>query len=296
MQKFKIVTDSCIDLTGEMAQTLDLVVLPLSVQIDGISYQNYLDEREITFKNFYQMLREHKVPKTSQINPEHYMAALEPLLEEGYDILLVTFSSALSGTYQSSLIAKSDLLEKYPNRKILIIDSLCASMGQGLLIKYLADMKKQNASLEELVLWAEKNKQRLCHLFTVGDLNYLRRGGRLSFAKAFLGTLLKIKPMLHVDMGGRLVQTGAVRGRRQVLNKMVERMIQTIEKPETQEIFISHGDCLDDVIYVIDRINEKMKVKNIAFNYVGPVIGSHSGVDTLAIFYLGNDRFTPYGK
>jgi DegV family protein with EDD domain len=296
MQKFKIVTDSCVDLTAEMAKALDLVVLPLSVTIEEKSYRNYLDEREIKFKDFYQMLRDKKTATTSQVNPENYITAIEPFLEEGYDILLVTFSSALSGTYQASLIAKSELLEKYPHGKILIIDSLCASMGQGLLLKYLADMKQQNASLEELVLWAEKNKQRMCHLFTVGDLNHLRRGGRLSYAKAFLGTLLKIKPLLHVDMGGRLVQTGAVRGRRQALNKMVERMVQTIENPEEQEIFISHGDCLDDVIYVIDRIHEFMKVKNIVFNYVGPVIGSHSGIDTLAIFYLGNDRFTPYNK
>ncbi len=296
MQKFKIVTDSCVDLPAEMAKSLDLIVLPLSVTIEDKSYRNYLDEREIKFKDFYQLLRERRIAKTSQVNPEQYIEVIEPLLEEGYDILLVTFSSALSGTYQSSLVAKSELQEKYPHRKILIIDSLCASMGQGLLLKYLAEQKEQNASLEELVLWAEKNKQRLCHLFTVGDLNHLRRGGRLSYAKAFLGTLLKIKPLLHVDMGGRLVQTGAVRGRRQALNKMIERMIQTIENPEKQEIFISHGDCLDDVIYVVDRINESIKVKNVVFNYVGPVIGSHSGVDTLAIFYLGNDRFTPYNK
>ncbi len=296
MQKFKIITDSCIDLPAEMAKSLDLIVIPLSVTIEDKTYHNYLDEREIKNKEFYQLLRERKIAKTSQVNPKQYMEVIEPLFEAGYDILLVTFSSALSGTYQSSLVAKSELREKYPHRKVLIIDSLCASMGQGLLLKYLAELKKQNASLEELVLWAEKNKQRLCHLFTVGDLNHLRRGGRLSYTKAFLGTILKIKPLLHVDMGGRLVQTGAVRGRRQVLNKMIERMMQTIENPEEQEVFISHGDCLDDVIYVIDRINESLKVKKIVFNYVGPVIGSHSGVDTLAIFYLGNDRFTPYTK
>lgn len=296
VSKFKIITDSCIDLPEKLATDLDLVVIPLSVIVDGKNYHNYLDEREITFKEFYQMLREHKETSTSQINPEKYIEVMEPLIKDGYDILLIAFSSALSGTYQSSLIAKEDLLEKYPTSNICVVDSTCASMGQGLLLTYAANLKKQGMTLDELTKWVENNKSKMCHLFTVGDLNHLRRGGRLSYGKAFLGTLLKIKPLLHVDMAGRLVQTGAVRGRRQAFNKMIERMIETIENPEEQLIYISHGDCIEDVLYIKDRIVEELKVKDVIFNYVGPVIGSHSGIDTVAIFYFGNDRTAVYNK
>jgi len=290
MNKFKIVTDSCIDLPVEMIKSLDLTVSPLSVLIDGKVYRNFPDEREITAKNFYQLLREEKVPTTSQLSPAEHMESMAPLLAEGYDILSISFSSALSGTYQSSVVAINELKEQYPNRKIIAIDSMCASMGQGLLLTYAARLRKEGKSLEEVAKWVEDNKRRISHLFTVGDLNHLKRGGRLSAGKAFIGTLIQLKPLLHVDNFGKLVPTGSARGRHHSLTKLVDRLVETIENPEDQLIYISHGDCIDDANDVKDLIMKKVNVKGVIIHYVGPVIGSHSGLGTLAIFYLGKDR------
>lgn len=294
MNEYVIMTDSCIDLTAKMAEEMDLTVIPLSVTVEGRSYRNFLDEKEIACADFYQMLREKKTAVTSQPNPEHFIEAMEPLLKSGLDILSISFSSALSGTFNSSRIAKEELETRYPERKIIIIDSLCASMGQGLLISYAADLKKQGKTIVEVAEWVEKNKKNICHLFTVGDLNHLARGGRLSHSKAIIGTLLKIKPLLHVNEEGKLVQTGATRGRHSALVKMAERMTKTITEPAKQIIYISHGDCLADAETLKSLILERLPVKDIIINYVGPVIGGHSGINTLALFYLGNDRFLEY--
>lgn len=292
MKDFVIFTDSCIDLPHQQTLDMQIEVIPLCINLEGQVYYNYLDERDITFKTFYQALREKKQPITSQINPQGFIDAMEPFLIEEKDILSISFSSALSGTYQSSLIARDELLEKYPERKIIMIDSLCASMGQGLLVKYASDLRQEGKSIDEVASWVEKNKTKIVHLFTVGDLNHLRRGGRLSYGKAFLGSILRIKPLLHVTSDGKLVQTGMARGRMTSLKKMVERMTETIENP--QVIYISHGDCLEDALELKDMILEKLNVDDIVINFVGPVIGSHSGLDTLALFYIGNDRYQEY--
>jgi len=294
MNKYVIVTDSCIDLPAKMAAEMNLTVITLSVTVEGRTYRNFLDEKEISCVDFYQLLREKKIAVTSQPNPEHFIAVMEPLLKSGHDILSISFSSALSGTFNSARIAKEELEPRYPERKIITLDSLCASMGQGLLIAYAADLKKQGKTIDEVSEWVEKNKKNICHLFTVGDLNYLARGGRLSHSKAIIGTLLKIKPLLHVSEEGKLVQTGATRGRYSALVKMAERMTQTIIKPEDQTIFISHGDCLTDAQILKSLIMERIPVKDIVINFVGPVIGGHSGINTLALFYFGNDRFLEY--
>lgn len=294
MNKYVILTDSCIDLPAKMAEEMNLTVIPLSVTVEGRNYQNFLDERDISSASFYQLLREKKSAVTSQPNPEHFIEVMEPLLKSGHDILSISFSSALSGTFNSSRIAKEELESRYPGQKIIIVDSLCASMGQGLLVAYASDLKKQGKTIEEVAEWVEKNKKNICHLFTVGDLNHLARGGRLSHSKAIIGTLLKIKPLLHVSEEGKLVQTGSTRGRHSALVKMAERMTQTIKEPEHQTIFISHGDCLTDAQTLKSLIMERIPVKDIVINYVGPVIGGHSGINTLALFYLGNDRFLEY--
>lgn len=294
MRKFIIITDSCVDLPAKIAEEFELVVIPLNLLVNNKVYNNYLDEREISFKEFYDLLRSNVIPQTSQINPSKFLEIFTPYLENDYDILSISFSSALSGTYQSSVIAKDELILKYPNRNIITIDSKCASMGQGLLLTYAANLKKNGHSLSEVAKWVEDNKTNICHLFTVGDLNHLRRGGRLSYAKALLGTILKIKPLLHVNIEGKLVQTSSTRGRKQALNLMVERMKNTIINPQEQTIYISHGDCEGEVIELVKIIKDEIGVKNIIYNYVGPVIGSHSGLNTVAIFYLGNDRVTPY--
>lgn len=290
MAKYKIVTDSCIDLPDALAKELDLEVIPLSVMIEGKVYYNHLDERDISFKAFYGLLREKRNATTAQLNPEHFKEVWGGLLEKGYDILSISFSSVLSGTYKASLMAKSEIEEQYPERKIITIDSKCASMGQGLLLYLASSKKKEGMTIDKLAKWVEDNKQRVSHLFTVDDLNHLKRGGRLSSGRAFLGTLINIKPLLHVDSLGRLVQFGMARGRIHSLNKLLARMEETIESPEEQEVFISHGDCVDDVKYLESEITKRFKVKGVRTHYIGPVIGSHSGPGTVALFYLGKDR------
>lgn len=290
MNDYVIYTDSCVDLPAELAARLGLEVLPMAVNLDGEVYPHHLDGRAIANQEFYRLLRARKFSQTSQINPQEFLAAFEPLLQRGIDILSVSFSSALSGTFQSALIAREELAERYPERKLIVLDSLCASAGQGLLLTYAAEMKKRGAGIEEVADWIETNKRKVCHLFTVGDLNHLRRGGRLSATRALIGTLLDMKPLLHVDANGRLAQMQITRGRCRVLAKMVDRMEKTIVKPEGQIVYIAHGDCPEDAEKLRRMIAERLPVKEITIHYIGPVIGSHSGPDTLAVFYLGTDR------
>jgi len=290
MSNYVIVTDSCIDLPLELIKKLDIVVIPLTVIISGKEYKNYADERDITFKDFYQLLRNEEVPTTSQLSPSDFFNVFEPILKQGKDILSISFSSALSGTYQSAIIARNELLKEYPDRQIKTLDSLCASMGQGLLLTYAADMQISGKSLDEVASWVESNKQSICHLFTVSDLNHLKRGGRLSAGKAFIGTLIQLKPLLHVDSNGKLVPIAKARGRKIAMNQMVDRLVQTITNPADQLIYISHGDCLDDALYVKEQILKQIDVKAVMINYIGPVIGAHSGLGTLALFYIGKER------
>ena len=290
MGKFKIVTDSCIDLPLRTIEELDIEVVPLLLTIEGRDYRNYPDEREIRSHDFYDHLRRGAVPTTASLNPAEQEAAMEKWLGQGIDILCISFSSALSGTYQSAVIAEKALRERFPERKIVILDSLCASMGQGMLVTYAARLQKAGKTLEEVSQWVIDNRLNVCHLFTVGDLMFLKRGGRLSYGKALLGTLLQMKPLLHVSTEGKLVPTGTVRGRRQAISRMVDRMMDTIVDPENQIIYISHGDCLEEAEEMRDKIEDRMKTGPILLNPVGPVIGSHSGVGTIALFYLGKDR------
>jgi DegV family protein with EDD domain len=291
MNDYVILTDSCIDLSNELANELRLEVVPLSVKVEEKTYVNYLDEREISFNDFYKELRSKKKTQTSQANPEDFLNVMKPFLEKGLDILSISFSSALSGTYNSTVIAAEELRELYPNRKIITIDSLSASSGQGLLLTYAAKMKASSRTIDEVASWVEDNKLNLCHLFTVDDLNHLKRGGRLSSTTAFLGTLLSVKPILHVSNEGKLVAQSKAKGRTNSIIKMVDRMEQTIVDPNGQLIYISHGDSLDDALKLRDLIVKRIPVGEVVINYVGPVIGSHSGPGTLALFYLGNDRF-----
>lgn len=290
MNKYVIVTDSCIDLPKSLVVSLGITVIPLTVIIEKKEYKNYPDEREITATDFYNLLRSEAVATTSQLSPSDFINVMEPLLKEGIDIISISFSSALSGTYQSAVVARNELLKDYPDRKILTLDSLCASMGQGLLVTYAAKMAKMGKDIDEVAKWVEDNKQSIAHLFTVSDLNHLKRGGRLSAGKAFIGTLIQLKPLLHVSDEGKLVPISKARGRKIALNRMVERVIQTIENPADQLIYISHGDCYEEALYVKEQILKLIDVKEVLINYIGPVIGAHSGLGTLAIFYRGNER------
>ncbi len=293
MSDFVILTDSCIDLPNELAKEYNIEVLPLKVTIKGKEYQNFLDEREISSKTFYDMLREKELAITAQANPADFVKVMKPLLESGKDVLSISFSSVLSGTYNSSLIAVKELQEEFPNRKIITIDSKCASMGQGLLISYAAKQQQAGKSIDEVANYVEEVKLNISHLFTVSDLGHLRRGGRLSASSLILGNLLNIKPLLHVSVEGQLKVYGKARGRFKSLNLIVKRMMDSFDKEKNEMIYISHGDCLVDAEYVKQHIIEKLGVSEdiITINTIGPVIGAHSGVNTLAIFYIGNERY-----
>lgn len=290
MSQYIIMTDSSCDLPAGLAAELELEVLPLSVLIDGKSYVNYLDEHDITFADCYAALRAGKNATTSAVNVEAFVQAMEPHLQAGEDILYLGFSSALSGTYNAGAVAAQQLAEKYPERKLYAVDTLSASMGQGLLVYLTVQQKRAGATIEQARDYAEAQKLHLCHWFTVDDLNHLHRGGRVSATSAVLGTVLNIKPVLHMDNEGRLIFMEKVRGRRNSIKRMLEKMRETAIEPEKQIVFMSHGDCLEDAEYLAGRIREEWGVKDVVINYVGPVIGAHSGPGTLALFFLGTER------
>lgn len=290
MASYVIVTDSSADLSAQMAEKAGVQVLPLRFTVGGKTYYNWPDNREMDPKVFYRMLREGEVATTAAVNISQYLDMLEPILQSGTDVLVLSFSSGLSATYDSSRLAAEELREKYPQRKIFAVDTLCASLGQGLLVWHAAQLKDQGKSIEEVRDWVEENKPHLCHQFTVDDLHFLKRGGRISATTAVVGTMLKIKPVLHVDDGGKLVNIGKARGRRASLKALVDRMEETAIDPAGQTVFISHGDCKEDAEYVAGLVKERMGVQDVRINYVGPVIGAHSGPGTLALFHLGSRR------
>ena len=287
---YKIVTDSTIDLTQKMIEELELTVISLRFTIDGKTYKDKSDMSEMSTETFYAKLREGKMSTTSQINADEFARTFEPILEAGEDVLHIAFSSGLSGTCQSAYIARDELKEKYPERKIYVFDSLCASMGEGLLVYQAALLKRAGTDIDSLYQWLGENVLKLCHWFTVDDLNHLKRGGRVSTTAALVGTMLGIKPVLHVDDEGHLIPVSKVRGRRQSLDALVQKMAETAIHPDEQTIFISHGDCLKDAEYVAEQVRSKFGVKNIQINFVGPVIGAHSGPGTVALFFFGTQR------
>ena len=290
MSEYVIVTDSSADLTAGMVEELGVEVLPLSFMVKGQTYRNYPDNREMDPGAFYAMLRAGEMATTAAVNVADYTSVLEPLLEQGKDVLVLAFSSGLSATYQSSVIAVEELRARFPERKIFTVDTLCASLGQGLLV-YLAAKKQQaGASIEEVRDWAEGNKLHLCHWFTVDDLHFLKRGGRISAATAVVGSMLHIKPVLHVDDEGHLISMGKARGRGASLTALVDHMEETAIDPASQVVFISHGDCLADAEKVAGDVKKRFGVKEVVINHVGPVIGAHSGPGTLALFFLGSRR------
>lgn len=287
---YVIMTDSCSDLTQQQINEMGIHVLPLSVEMEGKSYFNYPDERDISFHAFYERLREKAIAKTSMVGIGQFMEAFEPLLRDGKDVLYIGFSSALSGTYNSAHLAAKELQQVYPDRKIITIDSKGASMGLGLLIYYAYLGKKDGKSISQLTAYIESIKLKITHLFTVDDLGTLMRGGRLSVTSHILGTLLKVKPILHVSNEGKLVPIHKIRGRKHALAKMVELTQEYIDSSFEQTIFISHGDCLDEAMLVGEELKKLLKIKDIVYGYVGPVIGAHSGPGTIAIFFQGFKR------
>ncbi len=289
MRDYVILTDSGSDFPAKMAEELDLRVLPLSVTVNGKEYRNYLDEREISHKDFYALLRAGNTGKTSAINLDTFKEAMEAILKEGKDVLYLGFSSGLSGTYQVGALAAEELKEAYPESKILCADTLCASLGQGLLVYYAVMQKRAGKTIEEVKEFVEQNRLNLAHWFTVDDLNHLKRGGRVSATTAMVGTLLSIKPVLHVDDEGHLINMEKARGRKASIQRLAEKVLEDM-LPQDQPIFISHGDCIEEAEYLASLLRGKPHVGEITIGYVGPVIGAHAGAGVLAIFYLGNKR------
>ncbi|MBO5339451.1 MAG: DegV family protein [Oscillospiraceae bacterium] len=290
MSDFVILTDSSADLTAELVAELDVQVLPLSYNMEGKIVYNYPDNREMDPHEFYNLLRAGKTATTSAVNVAQYTEAIEPDLQQGKDVLVLAFSSGLSTTYNSAVIAADDLREKYPERKIYVVDTLCASLGQGLLVYLAAKEREKGRSIEEVRDWAQANKLSVAHQFTVDDLHFLKRGGRISATTAVVGTMLAIKPVLHVDDEGHLINIGKCRGRGASLKALVDTMEKTVIDPADQTVFISHGDCLEDAQTVADMVKERFGVKEVIMNHVGPVIGAHAGPGVVALFYIAKER------
>jgi len=285
--QYKIVTDTCCDFPSHMYRDLNLEVVPLSVPLQGESVESY---DEAWLKNLFDGLRSGAQTSTSAVNPDKWASVIEPCLQQEQDVLVLAFSSGLSTTYQSAVIAANELQEKYPERKIRVVDTLAASLGQGLLVYYACQKRDEGLSLEELTAWCEEYRFKLCHWFTVDDLMYLKRGGRVSAATALLGTMLQIKPVLHVDDEGHLINVAKARGRKASIEALAKKLGETGIPGANDTAFICHGDCLEDAQYLESLIKEKYCVKNVLIYYVGAVIGSHSGPGTLALFFLGNKR------
>lgn len=284
---YQIITDSCCDFPTPMYERLGLSFVPLSVEFRGKTND---DKNDDSLKDMYDGLRAGEAAKTSAVNPSRWSETMEAALAAGQDVLVLAFSSGLSTTYQSAVIAAEELGEKYPGRTIRVVDTLCASMGQGLLVWYACRKRDEGMALEELYIWCLENRLHLCHWFTVDDLMYLKRGGRISAATALVGTMLQIKPLLHVDDEGHLISMTKARGRKAAIDALVRKAQELGAGYDNSTMFISHGDCREDAEYLAQQLKEKCGVKEVVISYVGAVIGSHSGPGTLALFFLGSHR------
>lgn len=287
MRDYVITVNSTVDLPKEWLEERNVPVIPLKYTMDG---ETYTDMYGLSAKEFFAKLREGKMSVTSQVNPEEAIAALEPFVKEGKDVLHLGFSSGLSGTFNSMRIAGEELSEKYPEAKIIIIDTLCACLGEGLLLYKALQHKEAGESIEEVAKWVEENKLHICHNVTVDDLNHLHRGGRVSKTTAIVGTMIQIKPIIHMDNEGKLQVIGKERGRKRSLNKIVDMAVEQSKGWDNDMVMITHGDCIEDAEYVAGLVREKLGVEQILINNIGTVIGSHTGPGVVAVFCMGDKR------
>lgn len=287
MKEFIIATDSTVDLPKAFLEENHVLTISLSYVMDGVTYK---DLDGLSHEEFFEKITNGSLPTTSQINPEEARKALEPVVKEGKEILYLGFSSGLSGSYNSVRMAAEDLMEDYPETKIVTIDSLCASMGEGLLLYKTLQLKEQGKNLDEIAEWVEANKLHICHNVTVDDLNHLHRGGRISKTTAVLGTMVKIKPIIHMDNEGKLVVIGKERGRKKSLLTLLDKMEKQMQGYENDVVMITHGDCIEDAKYVEEQIRERFGIENIIVKGIGSVIGSHTGAGVVAVFFMGSER------
>ena len=289
MKDFIICTENTSDLPLDYVKENNIGVINFTYMIDGDTYGSYQD---LPYKEFYNRVRAGSMPTTSQVNPEEAREFLEKYLDEGYDILHISFSSGLSGTCNNMKLVAEELNEERQDCKITVIDTLAASMGEGLLVHQAVKMKQAGKSMDEIATWLEEHKLNLVHLFTVDDLNHLCRGGRVSKTTALLGTMVNIKPILHVDNEGHLVALDKVRGRKKSLQTLVDYMGTQIGsyRDKNEEFFISHGDCQEDAEYVAHLVKEQFGIEKFLINPVCATVGAHSGPGTIALFFIGDKR------
>lgn len=288
MNNYVIFTDSACDIKPELLKEWGVEYISMTFRFDGEDKDYSNGDMEIT--DFYNEMREGRVAKTAAINPESFRVAFEDLLKQGKDILYLGFSSGLSTTYNSSKMAAEELSEEYPDRKIITVDTLAASAGQGLMVYLAAQKKNEGASIEEVAAYIEETKLSVCHWFTVDDLVYLKRGGRVSPTVAFVGKALGIKPILHVDNEGKLISVSKVRGRKNALTAIADKYCELAKDHKNGVIFISNGDCLDEANVVADIIHQKTGANVDVMTDIGTVIGAHSGPGTIALFFVGTQR------
>ena len=288
MREYVIFTDSACDVSPELLSEWGVKCIPLNFRFAD-SDKLYFDN-EIPAKEFYDKMRGGAIAKTSALNAAEITATFEEVLKAGQDVFYLAFSSGLSTTFNSSRIAAVELSEKYPDSKVVVVDSLSASAGEGLFLKLVCDKKAEGLSIDELTKFAKKTALSVCHWFTVDDLVYLKRGGRISAAAAFFGNALGIKPVLHVDDAGHLVNVAKVRGRKASIIAMAEKLSETALDKENGLVYISHADCIDDANFLASILNDRYGVKVDLITNIGTVIGAHSGPGTLALFFVGSKR------
>jgi len=289
MNEFVIITDTTADLPKDYIEKNKIGLLAISFQIDG---KEYSDNESLNIEDFYNKMRSGSMPTTAQVNPEQTKIKIEEYLKQGYDVLCISLSSGLSGTYNNARLAAIELNEKYKENKVVVVDSLSASLGEGFLVNKAVELKKTGKSIDEVVTWLEENKLNVCQYFTVDDLNHLYRGGRVSKVTAMLGTLIGVKPILHVDNEGKLIPIDKVRGRKRSLTNLVDNMEKLMGSYKYQNdiVFISHGDAKEDAEIVADKIKERLGIESFLISPIGPTIGTHSGPGTIALFFMGENR------
>lgn len=287
MKPFVISTENTADLPEDFIKENGIYIQPLYYKLGDVVYG---DENNLDPKDFYDRMRNGEMPTTMASNPAFVMDQFTKLVEQGYDVLHLGFSSGLSSSYSTVVMCANQVMDEHPGSKIMVIDTYAASMGQGLLVYYANEMKKQGKSISEIAQWVEVNRDHCCHQFTVDDLFHLHRGGRVSKATAVVGTIANIKPLMHVDYEGHLIATGKTRGRKRSIIKLVDAMEETQGNYKNDVVFISHGDCPEDAKFLADLVEQRFGKKKIYINYICPTIGSHSGPGTLALFYMGETK------
>jgi DegV family protein with EDD domain len=290
MRDYVIITDVCADLTPEMVEEIGVEVIPMEVTMEGRVFAHYPDGREMSLKEFYDNIRAGKMASTAQINPQTYIDFFSKFLEKGMDVLYIGLTSGMSGSYANSLMAVDELSESYPEAKVYTIDSLCACMGLALIVYHAAEQKKAGKSIDETRDYVQNIRQNIMHWVTVDDLQHMRRGGRLSTGAAFAGTLLHIKPIIHVDSEGRLVPVEKIRGRRASIETVYKHFERQVKEEENPYVFLAHSDCEQDMLILKGLINQNYPKIKVRTATMGPVIGAHTGIGTIALFFVGPNR------